>query len=169
LSGRYVVALSLIMMVLASFYFAQLLKEAKNENNKIKHWFIAILLIIMVLGFVKNLIPKRDGYNYQQDAIKWLNKHNVSNLPVFYDDPRMRYYADYSFNGRWTDNWKYLNDAINNNSIQQYPFVVINHEADQPKTDVEALTLLPNYREIYRTGNIKNNKSVAIYKKIDTK
>lgn len=168
LSGRYVVALSLVLMVLASFYFAQLLKETKRDNNKIKHWFIVILFIIMLFGLVKNLTPKQDGYNYQQDAVTWLNKHNVTNLPVFYDDPRMRYYADYSFNGRWIDNWKYLNDAINDNSIQQFTFVVVNHEADKPRTEVEVISLLPNYREIYRTGNIKNNKSVAIYKKIDT-
>lgn len=165
LSGRYVLAMSFMLMLFASFYFAQLLAKTATTSDKKSRWIVSFLVVVMALGFIKNLLPKQEGYNYQQDAIAWLNKHNVSNSSVFYDDPRMRYYADYSYNGRWIDNWKHLKDAINDNSIQQFSFVVINHEANKLNTEVELLSLLPNYREIYRTGNNKNNKYVAIYKK----
>ena len=40
----------------------------------------------MVLGVVKNVLPKADGYNYMQEAATWINDNNTENAPVFYDE-----------------------------------------------------------------------------------
>lgn len=164
LSSRYVLALSFILMLFASFYLADLLQYLTQKNRQ-KKWLVIGLIGIALLGAVKNVLPKRDGHNYQQQAASWLNQHNVANLAIFYDDPRMRYYANVTYLGRWEDNWQYVQHAIQDNSIRQYDLLVISHQKKYPQTEAGMQALLPEYKEIRRFSNENGKKSVAIYQK----
>ncbi len=161
LSGRYVAGLSWVLLALGAFYFAALLASKQKRIALIA----SLVVIALCLGLVKNILPKRQGYNYMQEAVAWLNKNNTQHLPVFYDDPRLRYYANLSYNGRWVDNWEYVTNAIRDKSIHRFDFLVISHKKNNPETEAGMQRLLPEYREIYRTNSGKDKKSVAIYKK----
>lgn len=167
LSGRYVLAISFIFMVLASFYLAQYLQNSAEKPSKKANLIITILLMIMILGFVKNLIPKKLGYNYMQDAVTWLqlNKHPHHD-EVLYDDPRMRYYANAPFIGTWVNNWSNTQTTLSSShSKHQFKYLAISHSAKNPERLIFIKSKRPEYRELKRFYDSNKNKFVVIYQK----
>lgn len=167
LSGRYVLALSLILMIFASFYLAELFKYllTPSKTEKKMKWLVIALIVFMLLSLVKNILPKRDGYNYMQDAVIWLNETNESKKPVFYDDSRARYYAGAPFIGTWSDNWLLVKTAIENKSIIQYEFLTISYSYKHPEREQFILKNLSQFHEIKKFGSPNAKKYVVIYRK----
>ncbi len=171
LSGRYVIALSLILMIFAAFYLGALFKHLRtsSRNNKKMKWLVITLIAFMSVSLVKNILPKRDGYNYVQDAVAWLNTKNTSNAPVFYDDTRARYYAGAPFVGNtWIENWVVLRTAIENGSIDQYEFLLINHSNKHKDRELLLTKDIPQYVPIKRFNDANHKKSIVIYQKKPT-
>lgn len=166
LSGRYVVALALLLMILASFYLAHALKYVRSENNHDKSWkwLLIALIVIMLLGAIKNILPKREGYNYQQEAVTWLQEHNPDNLPVFSNDSRIKYYAGLPFTDTWQDNWKILTREIKKGSINNYAFLLIS-DIEDPERERYLAEHLPDFKEVMRSSNSKGKKHVVVYQK----
>lgn len=165
LSSRYAVALAWILLIFASFYLSTL---SLNPNKKPRMVFIFICLILG-LSLVKNILPKREGYNFRQDAVAWIKKHNTNNSPVFYDDTRMIYYANISYKGNWGDNWKVVLSAIEKKTIQMNPILAISHS----KKHAERLDFidkkLTEFKEVKRFSNRKAKKFIVIYQLKNTK
>jgi hypothetical protein len=167
LSGRYVLALSLVLMIFASFRLAELFKYLANTSKveKKRKWLVVALIVFMSLSLIKNILPKRNGYNYMQDTVTWLNAKNESKQPVFYDDSRVRYYAGAPFIGNWGDNWAVVETAIENKSIDQYEFLVINHSSKHPEREQILMKEIPQYTQIKRFADANHKKSLVIYQK----
>jgi hypothetical protein len=162
LSGRYVLAFSFILMVFAAFYFAELLFK-KTQNNK-THWLALLLVLFMFGGGLKNILPKKQGYNFMQEAVAWVIADNVDNKPVFYDQARMRYYAGAEFIGTF-EHLSYLQSMIDNNSIANHDYILI--ESSKKDNQAKALieSKLPGYKLIKQFNDAKAKKSVLIYLK----
>lgn len=170
LSGRYVLALSFVLMIFASFYLADAFKYLQSlpkKDREIK-WVVIALLVFMFLSLVKNILPKQEGYNYRQDAVTWLKQNNPSNKAVFYDDSRVRYYAGEPFVSGGVDSWTMLSSAIEANTLYQYDFLVISYSAKHPEREKFIAEKLTQYREIKRFPPHAAKKSLAIYQKSDT-
>lgn len=167
LSGRYVVALSWILMVFAAFtltYFSNKL-ISKNSNNTLSKIAFYAVLVLMVLSVLKNVFPKQAGYNYMQDATIWIKQYNKYNLPVFYGNSRLRYYAGRPFIGAYDENGGPPSMALKIQPIDQSNFLLIDHSgklADQAHYLEEVLS---QYHEIQRFNGEKNRKFVVIYEK----
>ena len=164
LSGRYVLALAFILMIFAAFYLADLFKYLSSHNTKYK-WLVSALIIIMLLGVVKNVLPKQKGYNYQQEAITWLQLNNSENKYVFYDEARMRYYAGENFIGTWGNNWAVLQTSVTDQTINKYDYLMINITKKQAAREIWIRDHLKNFAEVKRFYDAKAKKSVVIYQK----
>lgn len=167
LSGRYVIALSWILIIFAAFTFAQFMKKIINENeNKasLKAGCYA-LIILMLLGSIKNIFPKSVGYNYMQDSVIWLKNYNKYNLPVFYGDPRLRYYAGEPFIGLYGKNEGLLSTLSKTKSTDQAEFLLISHSTKDPDRSRHLEESLTQYHEINRFNGVRNRKAIVIYKK----
>ena len=171
LSGRYVLALSFILMVFATFYLAELFShlQSNTTGNKRMNWLVTALILFMVLSSIKNLLPKQKGYNYQQDAVAWLQANNTQNKPVFYDEARMRYYAHAEFLMPWSDNWSNTLSLIASKEIYQYDYLLINFTAKQASKKLQFEQQLPDYHNINNFYDVKAKKHTAVYIKISTK
>lgn len=166
LSSRYVVPLTLMLTLLAAFGLRQLIGQMTDTSrNRFYKWLVAALLVILVLGMIKNVLPKREGYNYQQDAVAWVKSHNPDNLPVFYDSSRVRYYAAEPFIGTWMDVWQKVTEATEDGSIHEYEFLLISQEDDEEWKSAYMAEKLPDFMEVHRAGNRKGKKFVVIYQK----
>jgi hypothetical protein len=165
LSSRYVLALSFILMIIASFYFASLLEQSTHRENKKPQWLVSILILIMSLGFINNILPKKDGYNYLQDAVAWVKQQNTTNSPVFYSDARMRYYADQPYTGERGDSWLNFEDAIENKSINQYQFILVSVTIDDIKNAESISEKVKNYTLVQEINGVQSKKKVFIFKK----
>ncbi|MEK9826130.1 MAG: hypothetical protein VW395_07635 [Methylotenera sp.] len=165
LSGRYVLALALVIMLLAALYLGQMLERLTSGTPAKQKWLTYAILIFLLLSLVKNILPKADGYHYQQDAVSWLKQHNPDNKPVFYSEPRLRYYANEPFNGLWLNSKEKVESAIADQSIQQYDYLVISLSNKHP-ADIKRITeILQNFYEIKRFNDVKAVKFVVIYRK----
>lgn len=160
LSSRYAVALAWILLIFASFQLSYL---SSHSNKKLRDTFTA-LCIILCLCFIKNILPKHEGYNYQQDAVTWISSYNIQNEPVFYDDSRMRYYANRQFIGTGVPNFIELKNAYINKSIYAYKFLIINNSKKHNESEKLILEKLPNFIEIKRFSSPKDKNQVVIYK-----
>ncbi len=167
LSGRYVLALSLILMIFASFYLANIFKylTTPSNNGKKMQWLVAGIIIFMLLSLVKNTLPKQDGYNFRQEAVSWLKENNQLNKSIFYDDCRVRYYANAPFIGTWGDNWLIVTSAIEDGSINQYDLLVISHSASHPDREKLISHKLTQFTEVKRFSSAKSTKSIVLYQK----
>lgn len=159
LSSRYIVALVWILLIFAGFYWTHLLKK------KSKLWLHAILTVILISGLVKNILPKRDGYNYQQNAVAWIKTYNNRNLPVYYDQSRMRYYAKAPFIGSFHENFAHTELAVINNKINGYHYLLIESSNKTNKTQNTANKMFPAYLMIKRFCDAKKKKCIDVYER----
>jgi hypothetical protein len=170
LSSRYILALSLILMIFASFYLAYIFKLICREpqTNSKKKWLIMSLLALMLTSLVSNMLPKKDGYNYIQQTVTWLMQNNPSKQTVFYDDSRARFYANAPFIGTWGDNWAIVTSAISRDDLKQYKFLVISYSSKHPEREQILMNKTPQFSEVKRFGDPRNKKIMVIYKRKDT-
>lgn len=166
LVGRYVLPLSLVMMIFASFYLADLAKyvQSTSGNDRKLKWLAITLITFMSLSLVKNILPKPEGHTYLQDAAAWIRFNNKENKPVFYDDSRVRYYAGAPFVSIG-DRWTFTKTAIENNTINQYDFLLISTSAKNPEREELITNKLPQYHVVARFSSDGNKTSVVIYQK----
>lgn len=163
LSGRYVLALSFILMIFSSFSFSDLLFSA-HKNKKIK-WLSIFLVTFMFVGAIKNILPKKPGYNYMQEGVAWLEQYNRQNKPVFYDQARMRYYANAPFIGVFDNHIAYLKTSIANKSIYDYGFMIIENSNENNDARNVVMKNLPEFILIKQFNDANAKKSVIIYEK----
>lgn len=167
LSGRYVVPLSLMLIVLAAFGLRHLAGLLATENTSKRYkWLVAGLILILVLGMVKNILPKREGYHYELEAIAWLKQHNPKNLPTYYETPRLRYYAGEKFIGLGGDlNWSHLQTLIENNQLYDYEYVLVSTNRNDPQRDLFLTEHLTSYSKKAEFKGTKEKKSISIYQR----
>jgi hypothetical protein len=165
LSGRYVLALSFVLMIFASFYFVHLIEQLERNDKWSLRIVVSIISLLMCLTLIKNILPKQDGYNYMQDSIIWLKENNTSRTPVYYNEARLRYFAGESFIGKWDNDLAVLKSAIDTNEVSNYDLLAIAVSNEQLKHEVFNNYVLKNYKEIKRFSDTKRKKHVVIYKK----
>lgn len=167
LSTRYVVILAFVLLIFASFGFSALLPylNRKSTEHNTKRWVVITLLALLVLSAISNFLPKRAGYNYEQDAVAWVKLHAANADKVFYSSPRERFYAGAAFTSRSYDLWDYTRQAIADGSIHNYDFLVINVEDDLENRTQLLIDQLPDHYPVQEFFSIRNKKKVVIFAK----
>lgn len=158
LSKRYLVTLVWILLIFASFQMAKL----SHQNNARSRFLVIVISLCMVLGLIKNVLPKRDGYNYEQTAVRWLAAKKPAQQTVFYNNSRLRYYANADFQA-FGDFWEAFANKAKAQEALPYAYLVVNIS----KRDQHKLTLLaeklPEFQEIKRFYAPAQKKYCAIY------
>lgn len=169
LSGRYIIALGFILLVFVAFHFASLVEKARTKQLH-KRWqqiVLSILVILIGLSAIKNMLPKRAGYNFEQDAVAYLQQQNIPNSKVFFVTPRSRYFAGAPYAGRGYEYWEYTQEAIANGSIYQYDYLAINVDVDEQFAEKRKIleVKLPQYNISKEFYGPRGRKRVMLYKK----
>lgn len=168
LSSRYVIMFGLIAILFASFsargYIQKLQQKQLHSHSKI---LLLLAALYVFVSIILNVLPKEEGYNYQKVATDYVKTHNTDNKKVFYVSPRARYYADAAYAGRGYDYWEYTKSAIENGSIYEHDYLVINLDVDGNTAEKEAFLLekLQDYSLIKIVYGYKKKKRMLIYKK----
>jgi hypothetical protein len=167
LSSRYIVALAFVLMIPAAFQLEKIitkLSENKIKSNKLGLAIYAIL-IIMLGCLIKNVLPKANGYNYMQQAVSFVKVANQKNEPVFYNEPRLRYYANEDFIGTWPDNYQFIDEKIQNNEIIGYKYLLITYSNKNSKEIDQIRQQLKNFTISHKVTDAKGKKGVLIFVK----
>ncbi|HSH72225.1 MAG TPA: hypothetical protein VK974_04130 [Methylophilaceae bacterium] len=165
LSGRYLIALAFMLLILAAFSLASLLKRFRTHPNPDykQKGLIFLIIIVMSGSLMSNLAAKKHGYNYEQDAVRFVKQLNPYNDNIFYVSPRARYYAGAPYLGRGYNYWSFVSKAISDGSIQQYDYLVINMNNDHPERETQLIEALPNHELIKQFVGFKAKKKMMIF------
>lgn len=165
LSGRYVIAMSLILMVYTAFYMAYLFERYQIgwPANKIGRGILWIIPASLLIGLISNLLPKPTGFNHEQEAISWLKAHNINNQEVFFDSARLRYYAGAPYIGTGGN---YVLNAVRNQEPITTSYVVTGNSKKHPEHQALFEENYANYKEVARFNGPKSKKSTIIYQSI---
>jgi len=102
-----------------------------------------------------------------QEASIWVKSQQKETESIFYSDPRMRYYAQAGFTGKWSNGWEKINKEMNAGTLQEKHYLVIRHSPKYSKRETETLSKLQGFKEVKRFYDRKKRKYVAVYKKLD--
>jgi hypothetical protein len=166
LSGRYIIALAFILLIFAAFHLASFAEKIHNNQiNERWHKVLFFILVALITLFaIKNVLPKRSGYNFEQDAVVYIKKLQKPNDRVFYVSPRTRFYAGEPFSSRGYDFEEYTAKAIANGSIQHYDYLAINITSN-PEQEKKLKATLVNYQLIKEIMGPRSKKKVMIFAK----
>lgn len=173
LSNRYLIAFGFISLIFAAFCLDALI----NKNSKIwDHPWKKLLLILtlstLAIITIKNVAPKKEGYNFERDAVYYLKNQNVQMDKVFLETTKMVYYAtgqrkEFIRN----DTWSYTQQSINDGSIFNYDYLLILLDVNNELRNREDIlgNKLYQYEPIKDFYSLKNKKKIKIYRKKNTK
>ena len=169
LSGRYIIALGLILLIFAAFQLACLIEKIRSKQIK-KTWqkvLVFIFLALLTFSAVKNILPKRAGYNFEQDAVAYLKQQQIPNSQVFFVTPRSRYFAGAPYASRGYDYWDYTQAAIADGSIYQYDYLAINLDIDERYAAREKILSekLPQYKVAKEFYGLRNKKKIMLFER----
>lgn len=165
LSGRYVVALAFIIMIVATFQLGKMLTEYSKGKDKKFPILLCLIFIIMSGSTIKNIWPKAQGYNYMQEAVAWAQKNNADQATIFYNDTRLRFYANEEFIGTWLDNWEFVQEKIKSHEINEYNLLVISYSSRQISELSKLKNALPQFSLVKNITNSRGKKGVLIFQK----
>ncbi|WP_036302300.1 hypothetical protein [Methylotenera sp. L2L1] len=169
LSGRYVVLFGFVLIAVASVTAEVHLQQWKHATFSNRAVLVLCATIVLV-GFISNVLPKRDGYHYEINAVEYVQQSLVDSKQqaVLYTSEKQRFYAQKPYEDRNYDEWQYLVERIEDGRVNQYEFVVINLnlKADSAAKEVYLQTHLTQFKQDKVFYGHKKKKRTFVYRRI---
>ncbi|WP_018985073.1 hypothetical protein [Methylophilus methylotrophus] len=169
LSGRYVGLFGIALITLGSFALSALLNQlsACKLSKKSKSLLVFVTGLI-VIGFIGSVAPKKQSYYFEIDAVRYVKQKIKPNESVLYSSPRQRFYADAPYEGRYYDEWEYIQTRIQDGRINQFNHLVIHLDATPENQSKEhyLATHLSQFKLDKTFYGHKNKKRILVFKKV---
>ncbi len=169
LSNRYIVTIGFIALIFAAFCLASLINKLRtNTFNRSWHkWLTIGLIVTFSASYIKNTLPKKAGYTFEQDAVAYVKQKNITNDRIFFVTDKTVFYAGARFTGRHSDHWKLTIDAIKDGSIYHYDYLMLYAEADENSAEQQKLIReqLSQYRLEKEFYGVNQKKKIMLYVK----
>lgn len=168
LSGRYVGLFGIALIIPASFALSMLLDQLSNRTlSKNGKALLYSALGIVLIGLIGSIAPKNDGYHYEIDAVEYVKQQLKPDERVLYSSPRQRFYARAPYKGRTQDEWALIKKQIDENTINNYQYLVIKlDDTPENKDKEDYLNLyLKGFKMVQTFYGYKKKKRILIYKK----
>lgn len=169
LSSRYVISFGFVLIIFATFAArAAVAQWHSNQRYQLKNLTSMLALILISVGLVLNILPKNSAYSFENDAVQYV-KQQSPNSKVFYASHKARHYAGEPYIGRFDDYWLVTEQAINDKSIYQYDYLLINLHFNQNAVVRQQLLAdkLAQYQHVKTFYGFKKKKAVLVYKRIN--
>ncbi|PPC97791.1 MAG: hypothetical protein CTY35_06910, partial [Methylotenera sp.] len=145
------------------------LQRWKHATFSIKAILVGCAIMIL-LGFISNVLPKRDGYHYEINAVQYVQQSlaDSKQQSVLYTSEKQRFYAQKPYEDRNYDEWQYLVERIEDGRVNEYEFVVINLniKADSAAKETYLQTHLTQFKQDKVFYGYKKKKRTFVYRRI---
>lgn len=136
LSSRYMLPVSLVIIVYASFGIAELLKHQNIEtifNLKSRQSLITLgVLMGLALQILFIFWPPNEGGKYELRAVQWASKNIPKESRIFFDQGRLRYYYDKDSSSRERVEWEVIEKKIITGELTAYDYLMIHTSTKHP-------------------------------------
>jgi hypothetical protein len=136
LSKRYLIALSLVLMLWVPFALAHLMRRYRQS----------VVLSLMAVYAVASLLSFGDSKTYIRQAGQWLAVNAPANATIYSNDEFVMFYSNHFGNDIFPKYLQFKNlSAISQNQWKQYNFVALRISRDELKTNpiVNQITVPP--------------------------
>jgi len=169
LSNRYIVTIGFIALIFAAFCLASLMQKLRSNafDRPWQKWITIGLIIIFSASYIKNTLPKKEGYTFEKDAVAYVKQKNITNDRIFFVTDKTVFYAGAQFNGRHSDHWQLTLDAIKDGSIYHYDYLLLYAEVDENSTEQAKIIReqLSQYRLEKEFYGVNKKKKIMLYVK----
>ncbi len=169
LSNRYIIAVGFITLIFAAFCLAPLITTLRTRrfSNQWQKWLTILLIVIFSLSFIRNILPKKDGYTFEQDAVAYVKQQQIANDQVFFVTDKSIFYAGASYTGRRSDHWQLIKDAIEDGTIYKYDYLMLYVEVDESLAEKEKVFAdkLSQYHLEKEFYGVNRKKKIMLYVK----
>lgn len=169
LSGRYVVLFGVVLIAVASVIAEIQLQQWKHikVSNKL---ILVVSAVIVTAGLIGNLLPKREGFHYEINAVQYV-QHSLVNQQqgaALFTSAKQRFYAQQPYEGRDYNEWQYLIERIQDGRVNQYQYVVINLNVNENSVAKEAYlqTYLTQFKQDKVFYGYKKKKRTFVYRRV---
>lgn len=166
IADRYAFPFTFCSMILASFYLSHIGSHIFSKGKLLYQLAFLVLVTLMVAQLIKNVLPKEKEYCYQLYATAWIKKHNIENVPIFYDESILRYYAKESFIGKYSQKDRMILN-LDQHNLLKYKYLLISHYEYDPAYIVEVKNLpsMSQFSEIKSFSTKSSKRKVLIYER----
>jgi hypothetical protein len=91
--------------------------------------------------------PKPEGYTYEKDAVAWALEYAKDGGRIFYDNPRLRYYAELPIGERGYSFSETVENALEDGSLVRHDFLVMHMARDESSQQWDRIEQL-GYRPV---------------------
>jgi hypothetical protein len=169
LSNRYIIAIGFIALIFAAFCLAPLITSLRTNrfSDQWQKWLTILLVVIFSLSFIKNILPKKEGYNFEQDAVAYVKQQQIPNDKVFFVTDKSIYYAGAKYTARRSDHWQLIKNAIDDGTIYKYNCLMLYVEVDESLTEKEKVFAdkLAQYNLEKEFYGVNGKKKIMLYVK----
>ncbi len=144
LSNRYLLGLSLILMLWVPFALDDLLARASSTRYRLLAGFAILFMAIATVGSLVNF-----GYSkaYVRVAGEWLNSHVPKEASLYANDPLLMYYSKHFGNDLFAAKERYARvDQLQAAQLRHYDYLALRfnkHDGDKRQQALQALPLIP--------------------------
>jgi len=125
LPGRMTSPIAFSIMIFSSFALAKLYEDW-IRNRQRKRLLGALVIVALSTQLIASLWPPSSKIGYEVRATRWVGEHKKPNEKVFYDHPRMYYYAGEHFSSLNRDlGWADIAAIFENHTIRNYAYFVM--------------------------------------------
>lgn len=165
LSGRYVISLAFMVLMMAAFALSNLRNRLSMKDRKplLQQVIFAFIVLLMVVNLIKNIMPPKKDHNFEQLAVAWMKEKHASQNSIFLNSAKLRYYAGLPYT-YGPDPWSYTLHAIQNNSIHGYDYLVLSLNGKNIEQQKYLSEVLTHHRLVNRFSR-GPKKVVLIYAK----
>lgn len=126
LSGRYVIPLAFMLLIMAAFALSNLRKYLAVQDGKVQlqQLLFALIVLLIAVHLIKNILPPKNNHNYEQQAVDWMMVKSAPQNLIFFNSAKLRYYAGQPYT-YGPDSWQWTLEAIQNHSIHKHDYLVL--------------------------------------------
>lgn len=161
LPSRLAIPIAWIIFIFGAFTLNSLYVKWQRSAPVLKRKLLWAAVIVLTLQLSITLKPRPAHYNDEQDAVAWINQNTAAASKVFYDNPRLRYYAGLPFVDRGIADWDRVSKAIDDGSIKSYNYLVIHMDNRRPEREKYLYQAVPQH--LVATINSSKNRRILIF------
>lgn len=156
LSKRYLMALSLVLMIWVPFALNHLLMDWQDKRSRLMYFFASTIILVYALSAMVNV---HNSKTYINEAGMWLAQHVPADQKIYANDLQVMYYSNH-FDNKVFHYSK--TDFLENNKWQSYDYIALRVNRDEQATAKQILEKMNN-QLVQVFGNPRGDK-VFIYK-----
>ncbi len=159
LSKRYLIALSLVIMIWVPFALQHFYSTWQH-----KKWPIVLLGMFIVINSLGGIFEFGHSKRYIRDAGAWLSQNTSTDSKIFSNDILVMYYSNHFGNDLFEKEKKFKNiNIVKNGEWKQYQYIALRLEKNNLYSDAPLLQEMHEQQPIQVFAN-KRGDQVRIYK-----